>query len=82
MSSFMKALAFTGVAVSTTAAFTSDLKRNNDFVAHARLPPTRPLMYPPSADYPDLRKHNNIMKEFLTPSIYNKYRDVVSLSDS
>jgi len=78
MSGFIKTLAFTGAAVSTAAAFISDIKRNNDFVAHARLPPTRPLNYPPSADYPDLRKHNNIMKEHLTPCIYNKYRDVAT----
>lgn len=29
----------------------------------------------PSADYPDLRKHNNCMAECLTPAIYAKLRD-------
>lgn len=28
-----------------------------------------------SADYPDLRKHNNCMAECLTPAIYSKLRD-------
>lgn len=28
-----------------------------------------------SADYPDLRKHNNCMAECLTPAIYAKLRD-------
>lgn len=28
-----------------------------------------------SADYPDLRKHNNCMAECLTPSIYAKLRN-------
>ncbi|XP_048473158.1 creatine kinase U-type, mitochondrial-like isoform X2 [Rhincodon typus] len=32
-------------------------------------------MYPPSADYPDLRKHNNCMASCLTPAIYAKLRD-------
>ncbi|XP_075431618.1 creatine kinase U-type, mitochondrial-like isoform X1 [Ascaphus truei] len=29
-------------------------------------------LYPPSAEYPDLRKHNNSMATFLTPAIYAK----------
>uniref|UniRef100_A0A8C9SL56 Creatine kinase S-type, mitochondrial n=1 Tax=Scleropages formosus TaxID=113540 RepID=A0A8C9SL56_SCLFO len=32
-------------------------------------------MYPPSADYPDLRKHNNCMASALTPAIYGRLRD-------
>lgn len=44
----------------------------------ARLPPTRPLNYPPSADFPDLSKHHNIMKNHLTPAVYAKYRDVAT----
>ncbi|XP_039176713.1 creatine kinase S-type, mitochondrial [Crotalus tigris] len=32
-------------------------------------------LFPPSADYPDLRKHNNCMAECLTPTIYAKLRD-------
>ena len=28
-----------------------------------------------SADYPDLRKHNNCMAECLTPAIYSRLRD-------
>ncbi|XP_028852804.1 creatine kinase S-type, mitochondrial isoform X1 [Denticeps clupeoides] len=35
----------------------------------------RKKMYPPSADYPDLRKHNNCMASALTPSIYARLRD-------
>ncbi|XP_051751545.1 creatine kinase S-type, mitochondrial isoform X1 [Ctenopharyngodon idella] len=32
-------------------------------------------LYPPSADYPDLRKHNNCMASALTPAIYGHLRD-------
>ncbi|XP_078388454.1 creatine kinase U-type, mitochondrial-like isoform X1 [Cetorhinus maximus] len=32
-------------------------------------------LYPASADYPDLRKHNNCMSSCLTPGIYAKLRD-------
>ncbi|XP_026862082.2 creatine kinase S-type, mitochondrial [Electrophorus electricus] len=32
-------------------------------------------LYPPSADYPDLRKHNNCMASALTPAIYSHLRD-------
>ncbi|XP_062873521.1 creatine kinase S-type, mitochondrial [Trichomycterus rosablanca] len=32
-------------------------------------------LYPPSADYPDLRKHNNCMASALTPAIYARLRD-------
>ncbi|NXQ10514.1 KCRS kinase, partial [Peucedramus taeniatus] len=32
-------------------------------------------LFPPSADYPDLRKHNNCMAECLTPAIYARLRD-------
>merc|ERR1719412_2904676 len=32
--------------------------------------------FPPSADYPDLSKHNNWMSKSLTPEMYAKYRDV------
>ncbi|KAJ6669793.1 hypothetical protein lerEdw1_000342 [Lerista edwardsae] len=35
----------------------------------------RQKLFPPSADYPDLRKHNNCMAECLTPAIYAKLRD-------
>ncbi|XP_078586741.1 creatine kinase M-type-like isoform X1 [Branchiostoma floridae x Branchiostoma japonicum] len=39
--------------------------------------PMKPVRkrYPPSADYPDLKKHNNIMASNLTPKIYAKLRD-------
>ncbi|XP_048376588.1 creatine kinase U-type, mitochondrial-like isoform X1 [Stegostoma tigrinum] len=37
-------------------------------------------MYPPSADYPDLRKHNNCMASCLTPAIYAKLRDKTTSS--
>uniref|UniRef100_A0A3B3RX67 Creatine kinase S-type, mitochondrial n=1 Tax=Paramormyrops kingsleyae TaxID=1676925 RepID=A0A3B3RX67_9TELE len=32
-------------------------------------------LYPPSADFPDLRQHNNCMASALTPAIYSKLRD-------
>ncbi|EGW07700.1 Creatine kinase S-type, mitochondrial [Cricetulus griseus] len=32
-------------------------------------------LFPASADYPDLRKHNNCMAECLTPTIYAKLRN-------
>ncbi|XP_051954445.1 creatine kinase S-type, mitochondrial isoform X1 [Xyrauchen texanus] len=32
-------------------------------------------LYPPSADFPDLRKHNNCMASALTPAIYGSLRD-------
>ncbi|KAG9353584.1 hypothetical protein JZ751_011704 [Albula glossodonta] len=32
-------------------------------------------LYPPSSDFPDLRKHNNCMASALTPAIYAKLRD-------
>uniref|UniRef100_A0A6I8P849 Creatine kinase S-type, mitochondrial n=1 Tax=Ornithorhynchus anatinus TaxID=9258 RepID=A0A6I8P849_ORNAN len=35
----------------------------------------RPKLFPASADFPDLRKHNNCMAECLTPAIYAKLRD-------
>ncbi|XP_041760382.1 creatine kinase S-type, mitochondrial [Coregonus clupeaformis] len=35
----------------------------------------RRKLYPPSADFPDLRKHNNCMASCLTPAIYSKLRD-------
>nr|ABH10975.1 protoflagellar creatine kinase [Suberites ficus] len=34
--------------------------------------------FPPSADYPDLSKHNNWMSKCLTPEIYEKLRDKVT----
>ncbi|MBN3297107.1 creatine kinase S-type, mitochondrial isoform X1 [Amia ocellicauda] len=38
----------------------------------------RRKLYPPSADYPDLRKHNNCMASSLTPAIYARLRDKVT----
>ncbi|KAM7391371.1 hypothetical protein PAMP_022066 [Pampus punctatissimus] len=35
----------------------------------------RKKLYPPSADFPDLRKHNNCMASALTPTIYAHLRD-------
>ncbi|XP_032752785.1 creatine kinase S-type, mitochondrial isoform X3 [Rattus rattus] len=37
-------------------------------------------LFPPSADYPDLRKHNNCMAECLTPTIYAKLRNKMTPS--
>ncbi|KAK7125316.1 hypothetical protein R3I93_020864 [Phoxinus phoxinus] len=38
----------------------------------------RRKLYPPSADFPDLRKHNNCMSSALTPAIYAKLRDKIT----
>ncbi|KAF4108491.1 creatine kinase, mitochondrial 2a (sarcomeric) [Onychostoma macrolepis] len=38
----------------------------------------RRKLYPPSADYPDLRKHNNCMAGAMTPAIYAKLRDKIT----
>lgn len=46
------------------------LMSDNSLVAEART-----KLYPPSADYPDLRKHNNCMAHALTPAIYGRLRD-------
>lgn len=40
--------------------------------------PERRKMFPPSADFPDLRKHNNCMASALTPAIYARLRDKVT----
>ena len=34
--------------------------------------------FPPMADYPDLRKHNNCLANHLTPTLYSKLRNKVS----
>ncbi|XP_030045500.1 creatine kinase U-type, mitochondrial isoform X2 [Microcaecilia unicolor] len=38
----------------------------------------RRRLYPPSAEYPDLRKHNNCMATSLTPAIYARLCDKVT----
>uniref|UniRef100_A0A8B9GZZ8 Creatine kinase S-type, mitochondrial n=1 Tax=Astyanax mexicanus TaxID=7994 RepID=A0A8B9GZZ8_ASTMX len=38
-------------------------------------------LYPPSADFPDLRKHNNCMASALTPAIYARLRDKLTPND-
>ncbi|XP_050976975.1 creatine kinase, mitochondrial 2a (sarcomeric) isoform X1 [Labeo rohita] len=53
----------TGYLMSDNAAISADQRRK---------------LYPPSADYPDLRKHNNCMASALTPAIYAKLRDKVT----
>lgn len=35
----------------------------------------RRRLYPPSAEYPDLRKHNNCMASHLTPAVYARLCD-------
>ncbi|XP_072564977.1 creatine kinase S-type, mitochondrial-like [Paramormyrops kingsleyae] len=40
--------------------------------------PERRKMFPPSADFPDLCKHNNCMASALTPAIYARLRDKVT----
>uniref|UniRef100_H2Z695 creatine kinase n=1 Tax=Ciona savignyi TaxID=51511 RepID=H2Z695_CIOSA len=52
--------------------------KNRSEGAGARLPPTRKLLYPPSADFPNLKSHNNVMASHLTPGVYAKYRDVTT----
>ncbi|XP_034397342.1 creatine kinase U-type, mitochondrial-like [Cyclopterus lumpus] len=41
----------------------------------------RTKLYPPSADFPDLRKHNNCMAAALTPTIYGHLRDKKTPND-
>ncbi|XP_043087584.1 creatine kinase, mitochondrial 2a (sarcomeric) [Puntigrus tetrazona] len=53
----------TGYLLSDNAAISADQRRK---------------LYPPSADYPDLRKHNNCMASSLTPAIYAKLRDRIT----
>ena len=36
----------------------------------------------PAMDYPDLSKHNNCLKNVLTPQMYAKLRDLVSFFHS
>ena len=35
----------------------------------------------PTSDFPDLSKHNNCLANHLTPTLYNKLRDLVSFCD-
>lgn len=53
----------TGYLLSDSAAISADQRRK---------------LYPPSADFPDLRKHNNCMSSALTPAIYAKLRDKIT----
>ncbi|XP_059401337.1 creatine kinase S-type, mitochondrial-like isoform X1 [Carassius carassius] len=53
----------TGYLMSDNAAVSADQRRK---------------LYPPSADFPDLRKHNNCMASALTPAIYAKLRDKIT----
>nr|XP_029137453.1 creatine kinase U-type, mitochondrial-like isoform X1 [Labrus bergylta] len=46
------------------------MTENNSLVAEAKK-----MLYPPSSDFPDLRKHNNCMAAALTPAVYAKLRD-------
>lgn len=81
MAGFVKFLSSTIVGgACATALYTGHIKTEKCLknVAYARLPPTRPLKYPPGADFPDLSKHNNHMSDHLTPAVYAKYRDVAT----
>ncbi|XP_060091743.1 creatine kinase S-type, mitochondrial [Heteronotia binoei] len=60
-------------ATVSTGALTTGYLLNQQNVKARFLERTK--MFPPSADYPDLRKHNNCMAECLTPAIYAKLRD-------
>nr|CAB3231446.1 creatine kinase U-type, mitochondrial-like [Phallusia mammillata] len=71
-SAWTKSIPVAALALGGAAAY----MHNNE--AHARLPPTRQLKFPPSADFPDLTHHHNIMKNHLTPGVYAKLRDVVT----
>ncbi|GCB68107.1 hypothetical protein scyTo_0012229 [Scyliorhinus torazame] len=42
---------------------------------HVKAGSEQKRLYPASADYPDLRKHNNCMSSCLTPGIYARLRD-------
>ncbi|ROL55017.1 Creatine kinase S-type, mitochondrial [Anabarilius grahami] len=53
----------TGYLLSDSAAISAEQRRK---------------LYPPSADFPDLRKHNNCMASALTPAIYAKLRDRIT----
>ncbi|XP_039531310.1 creatine kinase, mitochondrial 2a (sarcomeric) isoform X1 [Pimephales promelas] len=53
----------TGYLLSDSAAISAEQRRK---------------LYPPSADFPDLRKHNNCMSSALTPAIYARLRDKVT----
>ncbi|XP_058473295.1 creatine kinase, mitochondrial 2a (sarcomeric) isoform X3 [Solea solea] len=49
------------------------LTENGSLVAEAKK-----KLYPPSSDFPDLRKHNNCMATALTPAVYARLRDNVT----
>ncbi|XP_016362496.1 creatine kinase S-type, mitochondrial-like isoform X1 [Sinocyclocheilus anshuiensis] len=63
MASLGAGVVATGYLMSNNAAISADQMRK---------------LYPPSADYPDLRKHNNCMASALTPAIYAKLRDKIT----
>ncbi|XP_058718191.1 creatine kinase S-type, mitochondrial isoform X4 [Poecile atricapillus] len=76
-STFCRLLAGRATAASFAAAGTGILTVGylfNKQNVKATLQEKRKL-FPPSADYPDLRKHNNCMSECLTPAIYARLRD-------
>uniref|UniRef100_A0A3Q3WWR3 Creatine kinase S-type, mitochondrial n=1 Tax=Mola mola TaxID=94237 RepID=A0A3Q3WWR3_MOLML len=58
-------LASIGASALTSAYLLSDSSAAAD----------RRRLYPPSADFPDLRKHNNCMATALTPAIYANLKD-------
>ncbi|XP_023378443.1 creatine kinase S-type, mitochondrial [Pteropus vampyrus] len=59
----------------TSALTTGYLLNRQNVNAEAR---DQHRLFPASADYPDLRKHNNCMAECLTPAIYAKLRNKVT----
>ncbi|XP_039944894.1 creatine kinase S-type, mitochondrial isoform X3 [Hirundo rustica] len=76
-STFCRLLAGRATAASFAAAGTGILTTGylfNKQNVKATVQEKRKL-FPPSADYPDLRKHNNCMAECLTPAIYARLRD-------
>ncbi|XP_045141320.1 creatine kinase S-type, mitochondrial isoform X2 [Echinops telfairi] len=64
-------------ALGTSALTTGYLVNRQKMYAEAR---EQHKLFPPSADFPDLRKHNNCMAECLTPAIYAKLRNKVTPS--
>lgn len=71
-----KTLIFTAAAV-VTAMTAYSMNQKGYFCANESSKKTGPAYarFPPSADYPDLKKHNNHMAKALTPQIYAKLRD-------
>jgi len=71
-----KSLAIAGAAAAGLVGAT--FYANKQQVAARCWTSTSHLMYPASANFPDLSQHNNVMAHSLTPEIYAKLRDKVT----